>query len=176
MALKPTIYKLQLGVADSDRNHYQDYALTLAQHPSETVQRMLVRVLAFALNAHEDLRFTKGLSTDDEPDLWQQSLDGQNLLWIEVGQPKPERIKKALQRSHKVAVYPFGKTAHTWWSLEGANIARTDALTLALFDWQQVCELAGCIDRTMNWHVSIAGGELYVDTGKSHHQLTLRVL
>lgn len=176
MALKPTIYKLQLDVADSDRHHYQSYNLTLAQHPSETLERMAVRALAFALNAHEDLVFTKGLSTDDEPDLWQQTLDGQIAVWIEVGQPKPERLKKAQGRAAKVLLYPFGKTADTWWSLEQKHIVRSDKLQIAQFDWVQVSALAGAVERTMHWSVSVAGGELFVDTGSGQYQLQLKPL
>ncbi len=82
MALKPVIYKLNLNLSDLNRQIYQDYQLTIALHPSETIERMVARILAFALNANEDLSFTKGLSSTDEPDLWQHSLDGQTLLWI----------------------------------------------------------------------------------------------
>ena len=92
MALKATIFKAELQIADMDRNYYHDHALTIARHPSETDERMMVRVLAYALHAHEALSFGKGLSTDDEPDLWQKDLTGAIELWIDVGQPDEKRI------------------------------------------------------------------------------------
>ncbi|MEJ2453306.1 MAG: YaeQ family protein, partial [Candidatus Thiodiazotropha sp.] len=99
MALKSTIYKAELQIADMDRNHYQAYSLTLARHPSETDERMLLRLVAFALNAHEQLGFCKGISTDDEPDLWQKSLSGEIELWIELGQPDEKRLRRACGRA-----------------------------------------------------------------------------
>lgn len=176
MALKPTIFKLQLDLADSDRHLYQTFPLTLAQHPSETAERLVARVLAFALNAHEALVFTKGLSTDDEPDLWQKTLDDQIEQWIEVGQPKPERLKKALNQARAVKLYPFGKAADTWWQLEQKNLPASERLQVAQFRWADMVAVAQQIERTMHWSVSVAGGELYVDTGAGQHHLTLQPL
>lgn len=166
MALKPTIFKVQLQLADSDRHHYQDYALTMAQHPSETLERMLVRLLAFALHASDQLEFTKGISTSDEPDLWAHSDDGVLQLWVEVGQPKPDRIKKALTIAKQVALYTFAKTCDTWWSIEGANIPLSDRLIVRKLPWASLQQLAANVGRNIQWHVSIAGGEVYVDDGK----------
>jgi uncharacterized protein YaeQ len=106
MALKSTIYKAELQIADMDRHYYADHALTIARHPSETDERMMVRVAAFALFAQERLEFCKGLSDTDEPDLWQKDLTGAIETWIEVGQPDERRIAKASGRSNEVVAEP----------------------------------------------------------------------
>ncbi|MCP3669955.1 MAG: YaeQ family protein, partial [Gammaproteobacteria bacterium] len=105
MALKATIFKTEIQVTDMDRNHYQNYAFTIARHPSETDERMLARLLAFSMHAEESLTFTKGLSTDDEPDLWQKSLSGEIELWIDLGQPDEKRIRRACGRARQVVVF-----------------------------------------------------------------------
>ena len=105
MALKSTIFKASLSISDMDRNYYADHALTIACHPSETAERMMVRVLAFALNAHEYLGFGKGISDVDEPDLWQKDLTGAIDHWIEAGQPDEKRILKACGRAVRVSIY-----------------------------------------------------------------------
>ena len=116
MAVKATIFKAELQVNDMDRNYYQGHSLTIAQHPSETEARVMVRLLAFALNASESLTFGRGLSTDDEPDLWARDLTGQIELWIETGQPDEQRIRKACGRAGQVIVYTFsGRGAGIWW-------------------------------------------------------------
>src|SRR5680860_958910 len=117
MALKATIFKATLNIADMDRHYYADHQLTLAQHPSENDERMMIRLLAFALNAREGLEFTKGLSTDDEPELWQKSLSDEIELWIELGLPDESRLRKACNRSKQVILYtPYGgtRTSPNW--------------------------------------------------------------
>ena len=105
MALNATIYRCRLAISDIDRGYYQTHQLTIARHPSETDERMMVRLLAFALNADEHLTFTRGLCRDDEPELWQRSLSDEILLWIELGQPDEKRIRKACAVSERVFVY-----------------------------------------------------------------------
>jgi len=95
MALKPTIFKFSVALSDVDRNRYEDLPLTVAQHPSETLERMMARVLAYCLNADDGLEFSKGLSDNEQPDLWRRSLDGRILDWIEVGEPSADRLRKA---------------------------------------------------------------------------------
>lgn len=115
MALKSTIYKASLQIADMDRNYYHDHMLTIAKHPSETDERMMLRILVFALNAHDDLVFTKGLSTDNEPDLWQKKLNGDIERWIDLGQPDEKRIRKACGLSNQVLIYCYsGSSADIW--------------------------------------------------------------
>lgn len=165
MALKPTIYKAQVELADSDRNHFESLSLTLACHPSETLERMAVRLLVFCLHAAPGLAFTRGISTADEPDLWQQTESGEIRQWIETGQPDEARLRKACGRSGEVVVYAFGKSADTWWTLNGEAIAALPRLQAWQFDWQEVTAMARMIDRTMRLSISIVGGVIYVDDG-----------
>lgn len=123
MALGATICKAELNIVDMDRHYYQQHSLTLAQHPSETDQRLMIRLLVFALRASESLSFTKGLSTDDEPDLWQKSLSDDIELWIELGLPSEKRLKKACGRSQQVIVYTYG-SAEMWWKQMQPQLAR----------------------------------------------------
>ena len=122
MALKATIFKAELHIADMERGYYHDHALTVARHPSETDERMMVRLLAFALNADETLAFGAGLSTDDEPDLWRKDLTGSIETWIDVGLPDEKRIRKACGRADEVFVYSYGgHAAQLWWQQVGDN-------------------------------------------------------
>jgi uncharacterized protein YaeQ len=131
MALKATIYKAELQVSDMDRQYYANHALTLAQHPSETEERLMIRLLAFALHANELLEFGRGLSTDDEPDLWRKSLTGEIEQWIELGQPDEQRIRKACGRARQVVVISYsGRGADVWWDKIAAGLARSKNLTV----------------------------------------------
>jgi uncharacterized protein YaeQ len=116
MATKATIFKAELNIADIDRHYYYDHTLTIARHPSETDERMMLRLLAFALHAHEDLIFGRGISTEDEPDLWQKDLTGAIELWIDLGLPDERRLRKASGRAQQVIVYSYGgRGADLWW-------------------------------------------------------------
>lgn len=142
MALKATIFKASLQVSDLDRNYYGEHALTLARHPSETDERMMMRVLAFALNAHEHLAFGKGLSDQDEPDLWQRDLTGRIVHWIEVGQPDEKRLMRARGRADRVTVYNYGRGADLWWEASAARLGRASNLAV----WRvpdEACESMG---------------------------------
>src|SRR5688572_3604365 len=131
MALKATIFKARLQVSDMDRNHYATHALTLARHPSETDERMMVRLLAFALDADEALEFGRGLSAEDEPDLVRRDLTGVIQLWIEVGLPDERDLRKACGRARAVKVYTYGgRSADLWWTQNAAALARLANLTV----------------------------------------------
>jgi len=130
MALKATIFKASLQVSDMDRNYYGEHSLTLARHPSETDERMMMRLLAFALNAHERLEFGKGLSDTDEPDLWQKDLTGSIVHWIEVGLPEEKRLIRASGRADRVTVYAYGRGADLWWMSSAERLARAKNLTV----------------------------------------------
>ena len=166
MALKPTIYKAQVELADSDRNCFDSLSLTIAQHPSETVERMAARLLAYCLNASRGVEFTRGLSTTEEPDIWRHSDSGELDLWIEIGQPEEPRLRKACGKAGAVKVYAFGKSANTWWQLNGEVISALPRLEVWQFGWEETQALAGLMDRTMQWNVSVVGGVVYVDNGK----------
>lgn len=162
MAIKSVIYKVQLQVADMDRHYYADHALNIACHPSETLQRMMVRVLVFALNAHERLEFGKGISDAEEPDLWQKDLTGAIERWIEVGQPEERRILKACGRAGTVQVYAYGSSADTWWKQIASKLTRTKNLTVYRID-TDVCEqLERLCERTMQLQVTIQDGEIWL--------------
>lgn len=131
MAVKATVYKAEVQINDMDRNYYQTHALTLAQHPSETEERLMVRLLAFALHASDSLEFGKGISTDEEPDIWQKDLTGQIELWIEIGQPDEQRIRKACGRARQVVVYTYsGRSADIWWEKNAFTLERSKNLSV----------------------------------------------
>lgn len=163
MALKPTIYKFRISLSDLNRDYYNTLNLTVAQHPSETVERMMVRVLAFCLNAQEHLVFTKGLSEIDEPDIWVRSLDDQTLLWVDVGEPAADRIKKNCRLSQEVKIYCFNSKADVWWSQIENKINQLSA-SIYKFDWENIQALAAMVKRTMDVSVSITGNSIYVAT------------
>ena len=167
MALKPTIYKAQIELADSDRNCFESLSLTLAQHPSETLERMTVRLLAYCLLCTRGLEFTKGISTADEPDLWVHSDHGEIEHWIEVGQPEQPRLRKACGRARLVSIYAFGKSAPTWWKLHGGDISALPHLQAWQLDWEEIQAATALIDRTVQLNVSIVGGVVYLDNGGS---------
>ncbi|MBX3617054.1 YaeQ family protein [Nitrosomonas sp.] len=161
MALKPTIYKFKIALTDLNRNYYDTLSLTVAQHPSETIERMMARMLAFCINAEGSLLFTKGLSTAEEPDLWAHTADGRIGLWIDVGEPAPEHIKKATRIAQTVKVYSFNSKSNVWWTQEQAKFAVLTA-TLFRFDWPQIQTLAKLAQRTMDISVTIIGESAFV--------------
>jgi uncharacterized protein YaeQ len=163
VALKPTIYKLRISLSDLNRNYYDSLNLTLAQHPSETIERMMVRVLAYCINAQEHLLFTRGLSEVDEPDIWVRSLDDQTLLWIDVGEPAVDRIKKVCHTAKTVKVYSFNSKADVWWS-QVQNKMKMLLASVYKFEWEEIQALAELVQRTMDMSVSITGDSAYVAT------------
>lgn len=163
MALKPTIYKLKIALTDLDRNYYDALNLTIAQHPSETLERMMARMLAFCINAQESLVFTKGLSTVEEPDLWAHTGDGRIALWIDMGEPAADRIKKATRLAQTVKVYSFNSKSNVWWKQEQEKLNKLTA-SIFQFQWQNIQELAKLVRRTMDISVTITGDSAYVAT------------
>jgi len=175
VAAKPTIYKLRIDLSDLDQDHYDSLNLTLAQHPSETIERMMVRVLAYCFNAKEDLGFGKGLSDTDEADLCSQTLHGSLALWIDVGEPGVERIKKATRRANLTKVYSFNSKSTIWWERESSQFALLP-VAIFRFQWLEVQALAKLIDRTADLSISIAGDSAYVATAQGECELTLHCL
>lgn len=161
MALKSTIYKAELQIADMDRHYYGDHSLTIARHPSETDERMMVRVAAFGMFADERLEFGKGLSDTDEPDLWQKDLTGQIETWIEAGQPDERRIAKASGRAARVIVIAYaGRTSDIWWQGVKGKVERMQNVTVwSLADG--VAESLGKLaERTMRLQMTVQDGEV----------------
>ena len=167
MALKPTIYKAQINLADSDRNCFEELSLTVAKHPSETIERMTARLLAYCINSGRGLEFTKGLSTADEPDIWQHSDSGEIEHWVELGQPEEPRLRKACGKAKSVSVYAFGKSADTWWKLNGDAISALPRVQIWQLPWAEVQAASQMMNRTMKLGLSIVGGTLYLDDGSS---------
>jgi uncharacterized protein YaeQ len=163
MASNSMIYKLNISLSDIDRNYYDTLSLTVAQHPSETVERMMVRVLAFCINAQERLEFTKGLSAANEPDLWVRSLDDQTMLWIDVGEPALDRIKKASRIANEVKVYCFNRKSNTWWDQGHEQFAQLKA-SFYRFEWESVQAMARLQQRTMQLSVTISENSAFIAT------------
>lgn len=163
MALKATIFKVDLAVADMDRNHFADYGLTLARHPSENDARMMVRLLAFMRYADELLVFGKGLSTDEEPDLWRKELTGVIDLWIVVGQPDERWLRKASGRSERVAVFSYGgRVAEIWWEQNRAVLEKLPNLTVFRLSAESTQELAALANRAMSLQCMTQDGEMLI--------------
>lgn len=163
MALKATIVKADLQISDLDRGYYANHGLTLAQHPSETETRLMVRILAFALFAHERLEFGRGLSTDEDPDLWLREYDGEIALWIELGQPDESRLRKAAGRAREVVVINYGgRAADLWWEKQAAGLARLRNLTVLDLPAEQTDALTAWHARGVRWNVMIQDGEVQV--------------
>ena len=161
MAPKATVYKVTLEVSDIDRHYYATHALTLAQHPSETDQRLMVRLLAFALHAHERLAFGRGLSSEDEPDLWRKSLTGEIEQWIELGQPEESRIRKACGRAREVVVVGYsGRGFDLWWDKNAAGLDRLDNLRVVDVPAGTVDALASLLVRNLNLQCVIQDGHV----------------
>ena len=163
MATKATIYKALLNIANMDTNYYNEHNLTLALHPSETEERLMARVVAFILNANEDLGFCKGIDENDEPDLWEKSFDGEIQLWIDLGQPDEKRIKKACTRSKRVIIYTYQENmAQPWFKQMEKVINRWNNLSIIYLNIDgDIEELA---KRGMNLQCNISDEELTLIT------------
>lgn len=176
MALKPTIYKLNIALSDLNRNHYDSIGLTIALHPSEKPERMMARIVAFCLNDQEGLMFTKGLSVVEEPDIWVKTLDDQLKLWIDMGEPAPERIKKSSRLAPEVLVYSFNSKSDTWWEQTKGKVSAFENVKYHQFDWEQIQQLATLAKRNMDWSVSISGDTVYIADDTQECEVTVRSL
>lgn len=166
MALKATIYKAELAIADMDRHYYAEHQMTIARHPSETDERMMVRVLAFALFADESLAFARGLCVDDEPDLWACDLTGAIERWIDVGQPDDKWIRKACGRAAQVVVISYGRAAEVWWNGIRSKLTRLRNLTVLNLPADTAPALAALTDRSMRLQCTIQDGQVWVTNGR----------
>jgi uncharacterized protein YaeQ len=176
MALKATIFKAELQIADMGRGYYHDHTLTLARHPSENDERMMMRVLAFVLHASDTLTFAQGMNVDDEPDLWQKDLTGAIDLWIEVGQPDEKRIRKACGRSGQVFVYNYsGHSADVWWGQIKDKLERMKNLTVVTLLPATSQALARLAQRSMQLQCTVQDGQVWVTDGTDtvHGEFTI---
>jgi uncharacterized protein YaeQ len=173
MALKATVFKAALQVNDVDRGYYAAHALTVARHPSETDERMMVRVLAFALHAHADLAFGRGLSTDDEPDLWRRDATGAIVEWIDVGQPDVKLVRRAAGRAAAVALYCYGRAADAWWAQAQSELERLHSLTVIRVADESVAALGRLVERSMQLHCTLLEGEVTLGSAAAAVDVTL---
>jgi uncharacterized protein YaeQ len=167
LAVKSTIFKVQLQVNDMDRRYFHAHSLTLARHPSETDERMMVRLLAFALHAHDALQFAGGLSCD-EADLWRKDLTGAIDLWIAVGQPDEQQIRRACGRARKVMVYTYsGRSAQVWWQKSAATLERSKNLSVIDLTAASGEALAALVEHGMQMQCFIQDGEVQMMGGEA---------
>ena len=173
MALKATIFKAELQVSDMDRNYFQSHSLTVARHPSETDERMMIRLLAFAFNADELLQFTKGISTDDEPDLWLKNLHGDIEHWIELGLPDERRIRKGCNRAKRVTVYAYGeRSASIWWKNIEADLGRFDNLTVNYLSPEDTNAISAMTERNMSLQATVQEGDIWFGNEKDTQMIS----
>lgn len=176
MALKATVRKVALSISDMDRHYYASHALTLAQHPSETDVRLMARVVAFALHADERLEFGRGISSDDEPDLWRKDLTGQIEQWIDLGHPDESRVRRASGRAGEAVVVTYsGRAADLWWEKVGDTLARSKNLTVIDLDPTQIEALAAWDDRSLDLQCLIQDGRMQWLRGDDSIEIVPRI-
>jgi len=167
MAIKSTIFKADIQISDMDRHYYHDHSLTLARHPSENDERMMLRLLAFAQHASDRMSFTKGISTEDEPDLWQKSLSSEIEVWIDLGQPDEKRIRKACGRAKKVFIYTYNyRSALAWWEQIRNRLSRFDNLSVIVIPDLEMQTMGNMAERGMQLQYTIQDGETLLSNGK----------
>jgi uncharacterized protein YaeQ len=177
MAIKATIHKAQVQIADMDRNVYGEHNLTIARQPSETDERMMIRILAFALNVPADelrgrLELSKGLSDVDEPELWERDLTGEILHWVDLGQPDERRLLKAHGRAGRVSVYGYAYSTPIWWAGIESKLTRAPRLAVWQIPAEQSQALAGFAARSMQLQITVQDGGIYVSTAQDSLEIT----
>ena len=174
MAISSTINKVSINIADMDRHYYQTHDLTVAQHPSETDFRFMIRLIAFMFNASESLSFTRGLSSDDEPDIWQKDLTDDIELWVDLGQPDEKRIRKACGRSQQVKIYTYNeRKAKVWWEQQHQKLERFNNLNVYHIN---ALDIDSMVNRSMQLNCNIQDGEMYLNDDNSNQIITLDTL
>ena len=177
MAQKATIFKADLAVADMVRNHFATHALTLARHPSETDERMMVRLLAFALNADDALAFGRGLSSEDEADLTLRDLTGAMRLWIDVGLPDEKSLRKASGRAERVIVYAYGgRAVDLWWTKNRDSLVRLPNFSAFAVPPDASQALARLAQRTMQLQCTVQDGHVWFSNATDTVAVTLVAL
>jgi len=181
MAIKATIFKANLQIADMDRNVYVDHAVTIARHPSETDERMMIRLLALALNLpadtnHGSLELAKDLWDADEPALWHKDLTGEIKHWIDVGQPDEKRLLRASGRADRVSVLSYSASTPIWWAGIANKVARADNIEAWQIDVAQSQALAQLAQRTMQLQLSVQDGSCWLGDGQHSIEITPRRL
>ncbi|MDT8423928.1 MAG: YaeQ family protein [Desulfuromonadales bacterium] len=163
MALPPIIYRVAIDLADSDRDRYVALRATVARHPSETAERLIVRLLAYAWCYEEGLVFTKGISSGDEPDLWVKGADGRTQCWIEVGLPEAERLLKAGHHVERVVLFAYGSGLRRWKERHLPKLSRAENIVCYGVDDPFIAELVPRLERSLTWALTVAGGVIYLE-------------
>ncbi|MFL0797860.1 MAG: YaeQ family protein [Cellvibrionaceae bacterium] len=177
MALSATIHKAEIHIADMNRHYYENHHLTIAQHPSETERRLMLRILAFILNANESLQFSKGLSTDDEPDLWVKNFSDDIELWIDLGQPSEKRIRKACGRSKQVLIYSYGDNVSETWIKQIENkLQRFDNLAIFHIDDISAAKIELFLKRSMNLQCNIQDADISISDSENISNISIQQL
>ncbi|WP_432822578.1 YaeQ family protein [Trichloromonas sp.] len=176
MALPATIYRVGVQLSDVDRNQYQKLQTTVARHPSETAERLVARVLAYACQYDPDLAFTKGICAGDEPDLWIKGPDGRVTTWIEVGQPDPERLLKASRHAAKVILFAYGPARYRWENQHLPRLLAIPNLTIIGIDYDFLQQIVARLQRAINWDLTITEGNLYLSIGEETLESSLTLL
>jgi uncharacterized protein YaeQ len=177
MALNSTIFKIKLQISDMDRHYYAAHALTIARHPSETDERMMLRVLAFSLHASETLQLAAGLNAVDEPDLWEKDLTGNILKWVEVGLPEEKLLRRACGRANQVWLYTYGDTkTNIWWQQNRAGLQKLNKLHVLTVDDEQCAKLKAMAARQLQLQISIQDGLIWFNNGQTDEQIQISVL
>jgi len=173
MAIKSTILKAEIQITDMDRHYYQDHQLTIAQHPSENNTRLMIRLLAFAFHASEFMQLTKGLSTDDEPDIWQKSLSNEIEVWIDLGHPDEKRIRKACGRAQDVIIYTYQhRSSQVWWEQQQKKLHRFQNLSVHHIDEASAQALSQMAARSMQLQCTIQDGQCWFSNGEKAIEIT----
>jgi len=165
VALPSTIFRASVQLSDLDRQIYEQLQTTIAQHPSETAERLLARLIAYTLCYREELSFTKGVGSGDEPDLWSKGPDGRVQLWIEVGQPDPERLAKSCRHVERAVLFSFGPNVSRWLGQHQQKLALVKNLTVVGIDFKFLGQLSDKLERVINWSVTVTEGNIYLTVG-----------
>lgn len=176
MALPSTVYRVNIQLSDIDRGVYESLQATVARHPSETEERLVARLLAYALFFEPGLSFTKGVGAGDEPDLWLKGPDDRVLLWVEVGLPEPERLIKASRHAERVAAVVCGRSLPVWEQQHLHKLGAVSNLAVLRFDQPFINNLAAGLDRSITWSVTVNDGTLYLDAGADSFETVLQEL
>ena len=176
MALPATVYRTTIQLSHVDRGIYECLQTTIARHPSETAERVIIRLLAFALCYEEGLVFTKGICAGDEPDLWAKGPDGRVTLWVEVGVPDPERLVKACRHAERAVLIASGPNRFRWDGQHLAKLAQVPNLSVIGLDYGFVSQLAEGLERSIAWELTVSDSTLYLTSGGQHYETVLELL
>jgi uncharacterized protein YaeQ len=176
MALPSTIYRATIQLSDVDRGIYETLSTTLARHPSETAERLVLRLLAYAICYGPELSFTKGVGAGDEPDLWIRGGDDRVTHWIEVGTPEPERLLKAARHVGRVVLLAAAPNRYRWDEQHLSKFAGVPNLTVIGLDFAFISHLAKDLERSIAWEVTISGGSIYVTAAGASFDAPLELL